>query len=350
MPLNINALLKAAGNENATIVGRDGVATDPQDTPYDTGSYSLNALMYGSLYGGLISNKVTALAGESGVGKTYFALEIAKNFLERFPDGYVFYFDTESATTSEMIETRVGNADRFVVVPTTTVEEFRTEASKLLTAYQEQREKNPDARMMCILDSLGNLSSEKEVADIESGHGAVDMTRAKMVKGTFRALTNKFAIAQVPLLFTNHTYLGMGMFPTKTMSGGSGALYAASTVVFLAKAKLKEDTGREKTGTIINMQIHKGRATKEKSFASTRLYFDRGLDKYYGLREIAEEYGIFEKSGNQYVIDGKKYFGKTIDDDPEKFYTPEVMEQLEIAVAKKYRYGSDEEKPEETLD
>jgi RecA/RadA recombinase len=345
--LKVDALLKASGNQYATVVGKDGVLTDSISAPYDSGSYTLNALLSGSIYGGLLANKITALAGEQGVGKTFFALAIAELFLEQEPEGLFAYFDTESATTKKMLVDRVGHEDRIMCLPVSTVQDFSTQVSKLLTKYAAMKEKNPDAKLLICLDSLGNLSTTKEMADIESGSGTKDMTRAQLIKGAFRALTLKLAFNQVPLLFTNHTYQGMGMFATKNMSGGSGPLYNASTVIFLTKGKLAE--GTKKVGIIINMRVFKGRETKEGLTAKTRLFFETGLDRYYGIVDIIKEYGgIWDISEKQFLIDGVKVWPKTVENNPEKYLTPEILKQVDEIVQREFTYGGDDD--EEDLD
>ena len=352
--IDINSLLKATGNEYATVVGKKGVYTDAQFPPYDTGSMTLNCLLGGQTDSGMPSNKITALAGEQGVGKTYFALSIAKEFLDMHPEGIFVYADTEGATTKEMLAERVGHLDRIIVLPVATVQAISTQLSNLLTWWEKQRKKDPDGKMLVVLDSLGNLSTTKEVTDIEKGNETKDMTRAQLLKGTFRALTLKFALNQVPLLFTNHTYQGMGMFASKTMSGGGGPLFNASQIIFLTKSQIKEGSGMAatKVGNVINMTNFKGRGTKEGAKAKTRLFFDTGLDRYYGLLDIAKDAGIWEVSGGQCIIDGEKRSKDEIENNPEKYFTPEIMIKVNEACARKFMYGQadDETFDEETAD
>ena len=89
-------LVKATGNEFASVV-EEGVQAADVSGYIDTGSYILNALLSGSIYDGLPNNKITALAGESATGKTYFALSMCKKVLDDNPDGVILYFDTEQA-------------------------------------------------------------------------------------------------------------------------------------------------------------------------------------------------------------------------------------------------------------
>ena len=214
----IDELVKASGNEYANIVA-DGVAAGDVDSFVDSGSYIFNALLSGSLYGGLPSNKITAIAGESATGKTFFALGMCKQFLEDNPEAAVIYFESESAITKEMIEERGIDSNRVVIVPVVTVQEFRQQAISILDRYLETDESERPPMMFC-LDSLGMLSTTKEIEDTAAGKETRDMTRAQVVKGAFRVLTLKLGRAKVPMIVTNHTYDVIGsMFPQKEMGG-----------------------------------------------------------------------------------------------------------------------------------
>ena len=208
-------VIKQAGNEYAAIVD-DGVEAGDIDSFIDTGSYILNALLSGSIYGGLPSNKITALAGESATGKTYFLMGIVKSFLDKDPNAGVIYFESESAITKQMVVGRGIDAKRMVLQPVTTVQEFRTQAIKVLDMYLAQNESERNPLFLC-LDSLGMLSTTKEIEDTADGKETRDMTRAQVLKGAFRVLTLKLARAKVPLVVTNHTYESMGLFSTKEM-------------------------------------------------------------------------------------------------------------------------------------
>ena len=71
-----------------------------------------------------------------------------------------------------------------------------------------------------------------------------------------------------------------------------------------------------------------------------RLSYTKGLDRYYGLIELAIEDGIFQAVSTRIELpDGTKTFGKTINNDPEKYYTEEVMEKLDAFALKKFSYG-----------
>ena len=323
------------GNEYASLVS-DGVSAGDTSGYIDTGSYIFNALCSGSIYGGVPGNKITAIAGESSTGKTFFCLGIVQHFLESNPEAGVIYFESESAISKQMIEDRGIDSNRMLIVPVTTVQEFRLQSIKILDKYMTMDDKKP---MMFVLDSLGMLSTSKEVEDSEAGKETRDMTRAQVVKSIFRVLTLKLGKADVPLLVTNHTYDVVGAYiPTKEMGGGSGLKYAASSIIYLSKKKEKD--GKDVVGNIIKCKNAKSRLTKENSTVETRLFYDRGLDRYYGLLELGEKYGIFKRKGNRVVVGESSVYPSAILKDPEQYFTPEIMQKLDEAAAKEFRYGN----------
>jgi len=331
-------IAKTAGNEYAALVS-DGVEAGDVDSFIDTGSYIFNALLSGSIHGGLPSNKITAVAGESATGKTFFVMGMVKSFLDANPEAGVLYFESESAITKQMVIDRGIDPTRMVIMPVTTVQEFRTQAIKVLDKYMETSEGERKPLMLC-LDSLGMLSTTKEVEDTSEGKETRDMTRAQVLKAAFRVLTLKLGKAKVPMIVTNHTYDVVGsMFPTKEMGGGSGLKYAASSIVYLSKKKEKD--GTEVVGNIIHCKNAKSRLTIENKMVDVRLMYERGLDRYYGLLELALKYGIFKSVSTRIELpDGTKTFGKTINNDPEKFYTPEIMKLLDDAASQEFKYGN----------
>ena len=334
----LDNVIKDSGNEFASIVS-DGVAAGDTSSFVDTGSYIFNAVVSGSLFGGIPSNKVTALAGESSTGKTFFALSVVRNFLNQHSNGGVIYFESESALSKDIIESRGIDSKRMVIFPVATIEEFRTQAVRIVDKYMKEpkEERQP---LMFVLDSLGMLSTSKEMEDISNDKQVRDMTKSQLIKGAFRVLTLKLGQAGIPMIVTNHTYDVIGSYvPMKEMGGGAGLKYAASTIIYLSKSKEKE--GTDLVGNIIKCEAKKSRLSKEGAKVATRLFFDdRGLDKYYGLIELGEKYNVFKRVGNRIAIGGSNVYPKSILGDPEKYFTDEVMAKLEEAARTEYSYGN----------
>lgn len=332
-------MIEISGNEDATVV-EDGIENTDISSFIDTGVYALNALLSGSIFRGIANNKIVALAGSESVGKTFFAMNIVKSFLDSNPESICVYFDSENAITKDMFANRGIDTKRVASIPVITIEEFRNQTIKMVDNYLslDKKDRKP---MLIVLDSLGMTSTSKEIRDTEEGKDTKDMTRAQIIKATFRVLTIKLGKAGIPLIMTNHTYEKLGsLYPEKEMGGGSGLKYSASTILYLSKRKEKVDN--EVIGNVIHCKLIKSRFTKENKMIDSLLTYDKGLNKYYGLIPLAEKYGIFKKVSTRYEMpDGSKVFEKAINDEPEKYFTPEVLKKLDEAAGKEFRYGNE---------
>jgi hypothetical protein len=168
------------------------------------------------------------------------------------------------------------------------------------------------------------------------------MTRAQLVRGAFRVLTLKLGKAKVPLIVTNHVYDVVGAYiPMKKMGGGSGLEYAASTIIFLSKKKdktLDDDNGR--TGAVITAHLKKSRMTVEDRRVETWLNYQEGLDKYYGLLDLAVKYSVVKKVSNKYEFpDGTKAFESQIKKNPEKFFDKDILDVIDQFCQSDFLYG-----------
>ena len=335
----LKEIVKEIGNEYAQIASD----IDESETYVDTGSYIFNGLVSGSIFGGVSGNKITAIAGESSTGKTFFSLAVVKNFLDSNPTGMCIYFDTEAAVNKSLLSDRGLDLDRLVVMNVVTVEEFRSKALRTVDRYLKDpvEDRQP---LMFVLDSLGMLSTEKEITDALNDKQVRDMTKSQLIKGAFRMLTLKLGQANIPMIVTNHTYDVIGSYvPTKEMGGGSGLKYAASTIIYLSKKKEKDGTAV--VGNIIKAKTAKSRLSKENKDVEIRLYYDeRGLDRYYGLLELGEIGGLWKNVAGRYemMVDGeiKKVYAKAILKEPEKYFTEEVMEKLDEVAKMEFSYGA----------
>lgn len=334
----VSSLVKSLDSEYARKSNQYFEEFDPE-TFIDTGCYALNAVLSGSIFNGISQNKITAFAGEQATGKTFFVMSIVERFLDENPDATVFYFESESALTENMLKSRGIDEERFIVAPVATVQDFKTQIARLVQQV-EATPKEERMPILLVLDSLGMLSTTKELEDTASGSEKKDMTRPGIIKAAFRAITLKLGMLGIPLLVTNHTYDNIGGYgPPKTMGGGGGLKFAASTIVFLAKSKDKD--GTEVVGNLVRATINKGRLTRENSQVSIKLSYDTGLDPYFGLLDLALEAGIWKKIGNRVEIDGKTIYPKVVYKDPEVYFTQEVLEQIDAHTRSKFLYGSD---------
>lgn len=349
--MKISDILKVAENEFGSIVN-DGVTAGDVCGWVDSGSYALNALLSGSLYGGFPGNKIVGIGADSGTGKTFFALGTLKNFLDQNLTGIGIILESESAITKKMMVDRGIDVKRVIILPVATVEAMRNQALKIVENHEKIPVKDR-VPLFFILDSLGMLSTEKEMTDTVEGKNTKDMTRAGLLKGAFRVLTLRLGRANIPFIVTNHTYddVGGGPYASKKQSGGSGLIYASSSILGLSKAKEKDAKTNEVYGVILTVTNIKSRLTRENLKIKCMVRYDTGLDRYYYLAELAEQAGVFKKVSTKYQMpDGTTAFEKHIYKNPEKFFTPEVLAKIEEYVQAKFTYGrGDEESDEEEM-
>jgi RecA/RadA recombinase len=329
------SFMKSLKDDTSSIAGEAKSAAEFSGY-VDTGSYTLNAVFSGSIYGGMPDNKIMTFAGDPATGKTFFALGICKSFLDSNEESVVLYYDSEAAVTKKMMTDRDIDADRVIIGEPECLEDFRHKAVTALDKYKEAGPESP--RLMIVLDSLGNLPSRKELEDAAEGKEVVDMTKPKIIRGIFRILTLKAARANVPIIFNNHTYESPSMYEAKKTSGGMGPIYAASTVAMLSKKKEKD--GTEVIGNIVHVRMFKSRLSKENTVVDVKITYKHGLDRYYGLLDLAEKYQVIKKVGNKYELaDGRKVFGKEINEKPEEVYTKDILDQIDEAAKKEFSYG-----------
>lgn len=340
-------LMKAMSNPYVSVAS-EGKSAGSQSSYIGTGSYALNAVISGSLFGGIPSNKITMFAGEPSTGKTFFSLSIVKHFLDADPEAVCFYFETEGAISNDMLESRGIDSSRVIIVEVVTAEEFRNNAVQLIEEYMKANEKDR-SKVLCVLDSLGMLSTEKESGDATEGKNTRDMTRAQVLKSAFRTLTLKLSRADIPLIVVNHVYSAMDQYSPKVVGGGSGSQYAASTIIQLTKAKaVGADTGgasadKTRTGAIISCTASKSRFTIEMTKVKTLLHHRTGLDPYFGLFDIAKDAGLIVKEGKRWrnTLTDELLWGKDIVNPKTAHltFTQEFLEELDVWVQDNFKYG-----------
>ena len=225
------------------------------------------------------------------------------------------------------------------MLPVSTVEEFRTQAMIILKRVEETPESDRHPLLFC-LDSLGQLSTTKEVSDVTAGSDKRDMTRAPMIKGAFRVLTIQLGKLGIPMIVTNHTYDSIGsMYPTKELAGGSGLKYSADNIVFLSKRK--EKVGTDVVGNVIHCRNYKSRLTVENKMVDVILRYDTGLDRHYGLIDLAVDHEIFKKVSNKIELpDGNKHFSSHIIKNADNIFTKDLLDRIDEACQKEFLYGS----------
>ena len=326
----------------------------------DTGSYVLNAIISGSIHGGIPKGRVTMLGGESMTGKTLFVLKILANAQK---EGLIpVIFDTENAVDPEGAA-RIGlDISKVKYVPCVTIEQTRNALYKFLTSIKE---KGLEGKFIVAIDSLGNLQSELEHSRMGKESTSSDMgSKARAMKSLMQTCTNLGATTQTTILCTNHVYDDpAAMFPSieKHMPGGKSIVYLPSVTVQLARKPMKSDGGKTMdaetavgqknyAGILIRALTRKNRFIKQYLQGEMFLSFHTGLDRYYGLLDLAVGVGAVVQTGSTYQLpDGKKIgyyknFRKDID-----LWENTILPVLEEKIKTEWAYsgGDDDDVPDE---
>jgi RecA/RadA recombinase len=345
-------LSKISGFETGSLLENNSFSEVDEWIP--TGNYLLNAQISGSLFGGVPNTRSFGVMGDPGTGKSFFCLNVVR---EAQKIGYnVIYCDTEGAIDKSSAIKFGIDSSNIRYQPIQTVSQFQTFVSNVLDLVKKAKAKGENPKILIVLDSLGMLSTDKELADAMKGHNAADMgAKAKELRKLFRVITLDLTAAKIPLICTNHVYAGGGYLPTKESSGGDGPIFAMSVVAFLSKAQLKDGSGT-KTGIVCTSTLKKSRFTIPEQI-KFHISFSHGMNPYVGLQDYVSweacgiERGKFEEvknpeTGKKESIFkpnatstrwGVKHLGKTVASTElftDKVFTREVLELLDRNVIK----------------
>jgi RecA/RadA recombinase len=327
----------------------------------DTGSYVLNAIISGSLHGGIPKGRVTMLAGESMTGKSLFVMKILAAAQK---EGLVpVIFDTENAIDPEGAERLGLDVKNVKYVPCISIEQTRNALYKFLTSIKE---KGLEGKFIVAIDSLGNLQSELSLSRMGKDSTSADMgTNARAMKTLMQTCTNLGAVTQTTILCTNHVYDNpAALFPSieKNMPGGKSCVYLPSVTVQLARKPMKSDGGKTMdgetavgqksyAGIIIRALTRKNRFIKQYLEGEMYLSFASGLDRYYGLIDLAVGLGAVIQTGATYQLeDGKKLgyykqFRKNTD-----LWENTILPIVEERMKDEWNYSNKEEEPPDEVE
>lgn len=318
----------------------------------DTGCMALNAIISGSLYGGIPMGRITGFAGPQACGKTLMVNKIMAHAQKK--GMHVVYFDTENALDRDTAKNLGCDPSKIKHCPTEIIEECRNQIVKFLKSIIE---KGLQGKVLLAIDSLGNLISARESKIIDDGKDSADMgARAVSLKSMLRAITHVAAKANCPIVFTNHIYDNPGaMYPTliKSQSGGSGPLYMSSVLVQMStkQERVGKSDNKNASDTVtplskdVNGLTMRALTTKNRfvpPFLECEMYlnFRNGLSKYSGLLEMAEGYGVLTKQGHRYVL-GEEVIGfyKDFKDD-EKVWN-KILPKLENKLKTELKFNNE---------
>jgi len=329
----------------------------------DTGSMVLNGIVSGSLFGGIPKNRMTLLAGPSMTGKSFILQKILANAQK---EGLIpVIFDSENAIDKDGAEALGLDVSKVKYVPVFSIEECRNTIYDFL---MKVKEKGQEGKFIIAIDSLGNMESQLQIGRMTKNNVSADMgSRAKAMKTLLRTCTQLSGLTKTTILATNHIYEDpAAMFPTlvKAMPGGTAAVYLPSVTIQLARKPVKEDKNtdgklavgqKSYSGVILRALTVKNRFIKQYLQGEMYLSFDKGLNKYYGLLDLAVGLGAVTQTGATYQLpDGKKlgYYSKWKDDT--ELWDNTIIPVIEEKIKQEWAYSnkSEEEEiiPDEVID
>jgi len=333
-----------------------------------TGIYLLDAAMSGRLLGGgVATNRISVFAGESGAGKSFLAYSVSRQAQKQ---GYsIIYIDTEQSADLEDLP-KLGldvSLDKFRLVRSNKVEEINITLTQLIDELKEQKLAGFELpKLMIVLDSLGQMASSKEKADLLKGEIKQDMTKAKAIGSMFRSINNDLGYLDIPMIVCNHTYLTMDLYPQAVMKGGLSLLYSASVIGFMSKSKYKDGTEDDMdlgaSGITVLFKTQKNRLAKPKKIRFD-ISFASGMNPYTGLDafcrpEYFEQIGIAQgkmevdkKTGEMTFTPGGlrwyvSHLNKSVTTKQlftSEVFTQEVLEKMAPIVNDYFRYKSIDE-------
>jgi RecA/RadA recombinase len=335
----------------------------------DTGVYLLNAAISGKMLdGGIEFGKIFTVAGDSGTGKTFIALSVAKHAQKQGIG--VIYIDTEySLRLDDLPKYGVdNNPDKFKLIRGNKVEDINILLTQLLDSMKQEKIKNGHVEpFLLVLDSVGQMSSNKEKEDLISGNMKLDMTRAKSLAALFRSINTDLGFLDIPMIVCNHVYLEQGpMYPQQILKGGKALVYSSSTIGMMSKSKLKtgeeDDMDLGQSGIVVNFKTIKNRLAKPKQI-KFEISFVSGMNPYTGLENfcrpefydkigIAQGKEVLDKETGElkFVPGGTRWFVSHLNKSvftkqlfTEEVFTPEVLKKMEPIVNNYFRFKSTEE-------
>lgn len=246
----------------------------------------LNIAFSGSLKGGLLSG-LTVIAGMSKTFKTMLSLYCMKAYMDKYPEGIAILYDSEFGITPEYIASFGIDTSRVLHIPVKDVEELKFD---LVSKLDEIDAKD---KVFIMVDSIGNLASKKELEDAQNEKSVADMSRAKSIKSLFRIVTPYLTTKDIPCVVINHIYQTQELYSKAVVSGGTGIMYSSNQVFIISKAQEKD--GTELAGWKFTINIEKSRYVREKAKLPFIVNYDKGIQKWDAIFDLALEAGMIIK-------------------------------------------------------
>lgn len=250
---------------------------------------AMNIALSGKIDGGFVPG-LTLWCGPSKHFKSMFSLIMAKAYMDKYPDSIMIFYDCEFGTPTAYFDSLQIDTKRILHIPIMNMEEFKFDVIKQLENLDR------GDRVVFVVDSLGNMSSKKEMEDAIEGKSVQDMSRAKQMKSIFRMITPYLNRLDIPMVAVNHIYMEQGLYPKAIVSGGTGVYLSADNIYILGRQQDKD--GTELLGHNFIINVEKSRYVREKSKIPISVRFEGGLSRWSGLLDMAIESGHVVKPSN----------------------------------------------------
>jgi RecA/RadA recombinase len=309
-------ILKNSPTKYASVLSKS--ATFDKKDIISTDIPIINVAFSGEVDGGIYSG-LTLLAGPSKTFKTNVALVCVRAYLSKYKDSVCVLYDSEGGITPDYLKSQGIDPSRVVHIPIEHLEMLKFDIVKQL------KELERGDKVIFVIDSIGNTASLKELQDALDEKTVAEMQRAKVIKGLFRMVTPSLVNKDIPCIAVCHTYETMELYSRPVISGGSGLIYSANQAFIISKAQ--EKIGTDLVGWNFTLNVEKSRFVREKSKFMFTVLYDRGIQKYSGLLDIAIKGGFVVKPSLGWysrVVDGKQEEKKwrAKDVNTEEFWSP----------------------------
>lgn len=335
--------LKKVSNNPWSYVLNDNANPYGIEEYFDTNCYILNAVLSdGDINKGCILGKKYCFSGEASTGKSLFSAYIVKSFLEQDKDRVAVIYETEGSSIKEMFEKIGVDMERVIVEPVNIIEELQTNIFKYIAELEEDYlETKERTKMIFVLDSLGMLVSRKEVEDVSANKEVRDMTRAQAIKKFYRLVSLKLSLLKIPMITINHSYTNIGGYgDSQVESGGSGFMYAGDVRLLLSKSQKK--TGTLQSGITVKVKVKKSRFIKENQSFNIDIDWEKGLNKFSYMVELANIVGMLKATDSKVIFEGNEYGRQMFEDNFDKYFNEEKMKTLAERIKNNLTFGADD--------
>ena len=292
----LERMMKTSSVTGASVLSESTIFN--KKDPVTTQLPILNIAFSGELDGGLVSG-LRIFAGNSKTYKSALSLYCMKAYFDKYPDSIAIFYDTEYGITDAYIRSFGIDPNRVIHIPVEHIEMLKFDMTKKLDEIKK------GDRVFFLVDSIGQISSKKEVDDAVDEKSVADLSRAKALRSLLRLVTIQLAKKDLPCIMINHVYQTMEMYSKTVIPGGTAVTYSANQIFVISKSQEKGSDG-ELDGWKFTINIEKSRFVKEKSKLPFQVMFDDGIQKYSGLLDIALETGHVVKPSNGWYsrVDG----------------------------------------------